>query len=726
MNLVTAQKFIGIFMIYFVVVIISVPASSNESQLEQFISEVSVNELIPDADRYGSIRNDIPVIEAFNQESLVGWVFLTSDFVPTTGYSGKPIHTLVGVNQSAIITGVRLVKHSEPIILIGIPESELHAMTNNYIGIDLTIEAQAGGSAHDLDIISGATVSVIVIDDSIIRSGIKVARAMELGGLSADDTEKTNPFKIDYEKSEISDWLNLTGDGSIRRLSVDVSQINNAFIKHGDQRAISRPEPGPETDAFIDMFLTLVDVPSVGNTLLGSAEFSNLRNRLKEGEHALMLMGRGRYSFKGSGYVRGGIFDRIQLIQDDLSVRFHDRQHFRIGEIATSDAPRFDEIDVFIIPANSGFDPTRDFRLQLLVSRPVGPIEKSFLTFDLGYQLPEKYLIVDPVTPDFSSTNENNLGESDLDLASRKLWVEIWNVRKFDIVILFTAIGILTAVFFFQKRFTLSEQRVFWFRIGFLSFTLIWLGWVENAQLSIVNVLAFFSALTSEFSWDAFLLDPMVFLLWFSVAAALLFWGRGAYCGWLCPFGALQELTNRLAKLARIPQIEVPWGLHERLWPLKYIIFLGLFGLSLYSLELAERYSEVEPFKTAIILKFQRTWPFVVFAISVLVAGLFIERFYCRYLCPLGAALAIPARLRMFDWLKRYRECGNPCQRCANDCMVQAIHPEGNINPNECLNCLNCQVLYQHNQKCPVCIKKYERRRKFEERTGLTKQESNL
>ena len=79
----------------------------------------------------------------------------------------------------------------------------------------------------------------------------------------------------------------------------------------------------------------------------------------------------------------------------------------------------------------------------------------------------------------------------------------------------------------------------------------------------------------------------------------------------------------------------------------------------------------------AIILKFMREWPFVAFAGTLLIVGLFVERFYCRYLCPLGAALAIPGRFRTFDWLKRYRECGSPCHRCANECMVQAIHPEG-------------------------------------------------
>jgi NosR/NirI family nitrous oxide reductase transcriptional regulator len=232
--------------------------------------------------------------------------------------------------------------------------------------------------------------------------------------------------------------------------------------------------------------------------------------------------------------------------------------------------------------------------------------------------------------------------------------------------------------------------------------------------LSVVNILTVFNALVSGFDWEYFLMEPLIFILWGSVAASLLFWGRGAYCGWLCPFGALQELLNRVAKAIKVPQTKVPWWLHERLWAVKYIIFLALFGISLHSLGWAERFAEVEPFKTAIILKFERSWPYVVFALSTLVAGLTIERFYCRYVCPLGAALAIPGKLRMFEWLKRYKECGAPCQRCGNECMVQAIHKEGNINPNECLYCLHCQTVYFDQHVCRYLVQRrlrHERRR---------------
>jgi len=339
-------------------------------------------------------------------------------------------------------------------------------------------------------------------------------------------------------------------------------------------------------------------------------------------------------------------------------------------------------------------------------------VDKSYLTFDLDYRVPERYLkTVQPVGP--APVADDAAEEA---AAKAALWQRIWRDRRAEVAGLLAMLAILTAVFFFQKPATRNPRVLYWFRIAYLTATLFFIGWYANAQLSVVNLMALAGALQSGFTWDAFLLDPLVFILWFSVAAALIFWGRGAYCGWLCPFGALHELTNKIARALHVPQWELPWGLHERLWPVKYLIFLALFGFSLSSIQLAEHYAEVEPFKTAIVLKFQRSWPFVLFVVVLLVAGLFVERFYCRYLCPLGAALAIPARMRMFAWLKRYHECGHPCQVCAIECPVQAIHPTGEINPNECVNCLHCQMLYQSDAKCPVIIRQLKRRKALQER----------
>ncbi|KIC22882.1 MULTISPECIES: NosR/NirI family protein [unclassified Leisingera] len=679
--------------------------TAEADSLDSFLTELTPADLVPGAEAFGPVRADVPVAPVLKAGETVAYAFLTSDFVGTTGYSGKPIHVVAAIDNDAVLTGVKLVKHSEPIVLIGIPNSKMVKLTEGYAGLDLKAEAVAGGDAHDLDIISGATVTIMVIDDSLVRAGIKVARALGLGGLSpvqADGPKR----EVDMAREEVSDWTTLAGDGSVRRMTLDVGQINAAFEATGDQRAIKRPEPGAPDDTFIDMHMALVSVPSVGKSLLGEAEYRNLQSWLKEGEHAILVLGRGSYSFKGSGYVRGGIFDRIQLIQGDASVRFFDKQHKRLGELATGDSPSFAELDLFKIPADAEFDPAEPFRLQLLVQRSVGALERTFLTFDLGYKLPEQYLL--PAAP-APKVVEDDTGEA---AAKAALWQRIWKDRTLEISVLGVMLLVLTAVFFFQFQATVNARIFYWFRIGYLTVTLVFLGWYANAQLSVVNLMALAGSLRSGFSWDAFLLDPLVFIQWFAVAAALLFWGRGAYCGWLCPFGALQELTNKVARAFKVPQITLPWGLHERLWPAKYMIFLGLFGLSMVSIPLAETYAEVEPFKTAIILKFVRDWPFVVFALLLLLAGLFIERFYCRYLCPLGAALAIPARVRMFDWLRRYKECGSPCQTCANECPVQAIHPTGEINPNECVNCLHCQVLYQSEAKCPVVIKQLKRRAK--------------
>src|SRR5690606_13097490 len=145
-------------------------------------------------------------------------------------------------------------------------------------------------------------------------------------------------------------------------------------------------------------------------------------------------------------------------------------------------------------------------------------------------------------------------------------------------------------------------------RTGFLIWTVVFIGWYALAQLSVVNILTFVNALFTDFRWSTFLMDPMMFIVWRFAAVSLLLWGRGVYCGWLGPFGAMQELINEASRKLKIRQLELPWAVHERLWALKYLVLLGLFAISLQSMATAEVYAEVEPFKTAISLKFQREW----------------------------------------------------------------------------------------------------------------------
>ena len=128
---------------------------------------------------------------------------------------------------------------------------------------------------------------------------------------------------------------------------------------------------------------------------------------------------------------------------------------------------------------------------------------------------------------------------------------------------------------------------------------------------------------------------------------------------------------------------------------------------TLYGLETMAVAAEIEPFKTVISLRMDRAWPFVVYALVLLAAGLFVERAFCRFLCPLGAAMAIGGRLRLrrFTTLKRRPECGSPCQLCKHSCPVGAIAKSGKIKMAECFQSLDCQVEYYDDHRCPPLVR---------------------
>ncbi len=106
---------------------------------------------------------------------------LSTDITDTPAYSGKPVVTLIGMNTEGRFVGVKILKHSEPILLLGIPESALIAFNNQYLGKFVGDNIEIGRSRPEeeiigLDAISGATVTVIAQNQVMMTSGAAVAR----------------------------------------------------------------------------------------------------------------------------------------------------------------------------------------------------------------------------------------------------------------------------------------------------------------------------------------------------------------------------------------------------------------------------------------------------------------------------------------------------------------------------------------------------------------------
>lgn len=515
------------------------------ARLPQFLDKIQLTDVFPGADRLGAVEGTPSAAAAYKGPEIAGYVYLNSDVVSSNGYSGKPIDIVIGIDVDGKIVGAKLVEHHEPIVLVGIPVAKIEKVINDYVGKNILKTPAASTAESPVDIVSGATVTSMVIADSITRSAIRFARARGLGGAQKETAAASVTKKIDNSKTTVENWDALLGDGSVRKLTLTVDEVDQAFIKSGNPLAVEKPgEEGDATDNedFIDLYMGLASVPSIGRSLLGDAGYQQLKEGLKPGQQAVIIAGNGEYSFKGSGYVRGGIFDRIEIVQGEDIFRFHDSNQKRLGDIAADGAPHFREISLFTIPEGQRLDPTAPFILKLLVQRRIGGRDKAFLTFELSYTLPDKYVAAAPAPPASIAAPATALMAAEPE--GEPLWLRVWRTKVVDIAILTAAILVLTGIFFFQDflvRRPVLYDRV---RLAFLAFTLFWIGWYAQAQLSVVNILAFANSLRTDFRWDYFLVDPLIFILWCAVAAALLFWGRGAYCGWLCPFGALQELTN--------------------------------------------------------------------------------------------------------------------------------------------------------------------------------------
>ena len=699
----------------------------------QYLTPAILEMIFPGSEKVGEVGGVPPSAAVYKSGRQVGYLFSTWDVTQSKGFSDRPLILLVGLDLGGRITGARLVHHSEPMAMLGVPDEEFQRFAENYkgldvrTGVDVVVKLSSSASlalgqenfsargapgttdAAKIDAISRATTSSLLMSDAIVRGARIIARSRGIL-----PPVRTRAARLDVDRFASANWPELEAAGAIAHLRILYGDVTEKLGQAGAAKgADGSPAVAPDA-LLVDFYVALLTPAGIGVNILGKTWYDQYTTGRSADDQIMLLAANGAYSFLGDGWEHGDVLDWVEIVQGETTIRLPTRQIKTLPFVHAEKPPDLTERALVFFPGGGEFDPTRPFQVNLLVTGATTVGRRGFVSFGLPYHVPDAY-VLQAAADAAGGRRPDEAKESRADgtpPAARTgvNWKDIWRSHPVKITVLMLALSTLTVILFLQNFVTRRPRLHRWIRIGFLSWTLVWLGWYAGAQLTVVNVIADIHSLFTDSRWDFVLVDPLIAILSVFTLAGLFLWGRAVFCGWLCPFGALQELVSMAARRLRVRQISIPVALHERLIAVKYLLFLGLVAASFFSWDLAMSGAEVEPFKTAIVLRFMTEWPMVSYALALTAASIFVERFYCRFMCPLGGGLSIFGRVRMFNWLRRHPECGTRCRICETVCPVGAIKRSGEIDMNECFYCLDCQVTYSDDRTCPPMIARRKRR----------------
>ncbi len=681
------HKIIYIFCIFAVALIMSFIFNSAFAFGNTKITLANSSNYYHDALKGASVfkRGEIkgtPVVYGYNKKGkFLGYIFLSTNLVNIESYSGLPLTSLISINKKGIIQGVRVVHCDDPIFLIGIPISKLYSFTDQYIGKDIRSNIYIGGKGKDhVSAIASASVTTVAMDQTILMAARKFASKLGI---------MKSIVKVKYKLKNIyspANWNELRRDGSIRKFTISCSQMG---VKNC-------------SGEYETVYYGILSIPNVGKNILGSYKYGYLSKRWKEkNQAAIFIIANGVSSFLGSGFARGGAFERFHLEQGYSSIMFRDVDFSYISSLGIKGVPYFKEGGIFTIPL-SIFNPILPFNVVFTFHKHVSHAsmlnKETFHTFYSNYHLPSKYYVS-------SYRYVKKMNQYQI------AWIKY---LKYVIPLVLFLI-ILTIIFVIKDKIITKKLprngrkwiRPLYYSVLFLFLILI--GFIKPSQPSVTHLYTIYDSLFVSYHPALFLLDPLIFILFAFMFITAVIWGRGVFCGWICPFGTIQEYIYRIKekilpeKLAKKISFEFNNKFHFKLIYLKYAIFIILMATATISIAWGERLAEVEPFKTVFYLHFERQWYFTAYAILLIGLSVLSYRFFCKYMCPLGASLGLLSKIKIFN-IKRYGECKS-CKICARSCNIKAIDDKGTINRSECFYCLECQINYNDDKLCPHLLK---------------------
>lgn len=621
-----------------------------------------------------------------------GYVFETAPMAPLPGFSGAVINLLVVLDLDGRFLDVKLISHNEPIFVSGLGEAAFHKFFEQYrghsISDSLVVGSPYGGGGDGsalvyLDGVTKATASVRIAHESILAATLKVARE-KMGGIATGP-----PAYPDTTYSEDLTWADLVAQGLVTRTTITNAEVDAQF--KGTIWEFDDPDGQADPDGiYLDLWAVDLGPPSIAKAALSHSTFDELQDfmAISNTDEPILLIETGRHGLITDDFVRNTSPDLISAEQGGFPIAFRDADIYIQLHPDLPDALHDGAALILRTDRRLGFDPTAEWTLNIKALRAHGMFQPEMGSVTLATTL---------------STDDRFFTRPEI-ITPRPPWLDALHNRSTDLIILTLFLIGLVALLGIRLNRLAGHHHFPPIRLGILAFVTVFIGWWGQGQLSIATPIALIRTAFEGGSFSFLLYDPFSLVIWAVTIIGFVLWGRGLFCGWLCPFGAMQEFAHHIGRLLKIPQIEPSPAWDDRLKWIKYAVLAGLIALIFTAPARLDKAIEVEPFKTAITTFFIREWYYVAYAAGLLISSMVLFKGFCRYICPLGAVMAIGGLVRGRDWIARRAECGSPCQLCKVKCSYGAIKKTGEIQYSECFQCLDCVTIHDSPTQCVPLI----------------------
>jgi len=678
-----------------------------QSGVPSDFTEEELLRVLPEAERFSPKQGEPPVYEGYRtdpatgSEALIGYAFLTSDTPPElTGYNA-PVRVLVGMDLQGTLTGIVVVEYRESLRSTRGDFLGRAGFQGQYAGKHIT---EAFRVRQDVQGITGATITVDAMSIGVRNAARRVAAAYLSGPRDAQASASPRYIgTIGLEELDALSWAEILQAGLATRVVVDGG-------------------PGPPAA----VSLVHLRDEDMGRLIMGPTRFGEGMNRAGDqiGDRHLMVIG-----IDGEQALQFRVAS-LFFAQEGDTLRVAAGDFFTSGIISEGKMERESRRPGLLL-----VDSTLDLERPFIFGVDLGPDLEPAVTEYVVYPPPAVVAEAEPppVAVDAEGSTEedgNGTGSdpdsvasapgegeldldpsdassppvvtagvggeavapaftfSDEDIASLLLFEEEEEESAWARTLARTSWGRVAALVLLLALATIAfaskHTGLRWLTLGG---TLGFLGFWDGGFLSVSHIISVIAVGPEVFLNDI----PLLIFVGFTVITTL-FWGR-IFCGFLCPFGAIQDLLDRW--VPRRLRRELPRALHERALLVKYGILALVLAPVVVGIPIT-LFHYFEPFGT--VFFWSRSAVLWLIAGSILAASAIVPRFYCRYACPLGAALAIGSLLSPFR-IRRVEQC-QVCKVCEQACPTGAIRGP-DIDFKECVRCNVCEVKLI--QKAGVC-----------------------